>query len=90
MVKRRPGQSAAADWPPVVNGREMIHSLVSVLLLVVVLLSVLLLLFCSSVCYSWSPEPEDDVEAEERRRLPLVLQSMLGWKPSWRRACLVR
>lgn len=40
-----------------------------------------------------SPEPEEDVEhveGEERRRRPLGLQSMLGWKPSWRRACLVR
>lgn len=40
--------------------------------------------------HSASAEPEEDVEAEERRLRPLDLHSMLGWKPSWRRACLVK
>ncbi len=39
---------------------------------------------------TWSLEPEDDVDVEECRLRPAGPRSMLGWKPTCLRACLVR
>lgn len=39
---------------------------------------------------TWSLEPEDDVDVEECRLRPVGPWSMLGWKPTCLRACLVR
>lgn len=39
---------------------------------------------------TWSPDPVDNVDVEERRLLPVGPWSMLGWNPSCLRACLVR
>lgn len=38
----------------------------------------------------WSLEPEDDVDVEECRLRPAGPWSILGWKPTCLRACLVR
>lgn len=37
-----------------------------------------------------SPDPDEDMEAEERCLLPGAVGSMPGWKPGCLRACLVR